>query len=52
MEKEHKGSASRLIWIDVEQVVCAIRAVDFYRLVNKEPYFRDVVIMSDAHTLN
>jgi hypothetical protein len=52
MENEHKISAGRLIWIDIEQVVCALRVRDFYRLVNKEPYFRDVVIMSDGHPSN
>ena len=42
----------RLLWIDIESVVCAVKGGNFYRVVEREPDFRDYEIVCGNHPLN
>jgi hypothetical protein len=42
----------RILWIGIESVVCAVRDGSFYKVVEKEPDFRDYAIISGNHPLN
>jgi hypothetical protein len=51
-EQELKRPKSRLLWMDIELVVCAVYVGDFYTVINKELDFRDVVIISRENPFN
>jgi hypothetical protein len=51
-EDEQKIPTRRLIWMCIELVVCAVHEGDFYTVIDNEPEFRDVVLISGDHPSN
>jgi hypothetical protein len=54
VDREHDKylNKGRLIWIHIDLVVCVVYGGDFYTIVDNDPEFRDVVLISGDHPSN